>query len=157
VIGAAVAGRNGNRQPQWLGRSRRHRTDGATVASAKNYTVVYNGGNTATDNSGTLAYVRVEFRGLRPIQDQEFNGFTFCAIGSGTKGVVPPDDGPLDDSYEFFGGGFDIDHSSLLKRLTTCSTCRKAGRPHAVLDRHQHEPADATYRRRVLLGRHRRH
>lgn len=85
-------------------------TDGSTVVSGKNYTVVYNGGNVATDNSGTLSYVRVEFGGFAPVQDQEFNSFTFCAIGSGTRASYLESLDGLDDSYEFFGGGFDIDH-----------------------------------------------
>ena len=85
-------------------------TDGTTVVGGKNYTVVYNGGNIATDNSGTLAYVRVEFGGFAPLQDQEFNSFTFCAIGSGTRASYLESLAGLDDSYEFFGGGFDLDH-----------------------------------------------
>jgi hypothetical protein len=85
-------------------------TDGTVVTSGKNYTVVYNGGNVATDNSGTLSYVRVEFGGFAPVQDQEFNSFTFCAIGSGTRASYLESMNGLDDSYEFFGGGFDLDH-----------------------------------------------
>jgi hypothetical protein len=85
-------------------------TDGNAVVGGKNYTVIYNGGNTATDNSGTLAYVRVEFSGYAPLQDQEFNSFTFCAIGSGTRASYLESLAGLDDSFEFFGGGFDLDH-----------------------------------------------
>ncbi len=85
-------------------------TDGATVVTGKNYTVVYNGGTIANDNSGTLAYVRVEFGGYAPLQDQEFNSFTFCAIGSGTRASYLESLDGLDDSYEFFGGAIDIDH-----------------------------------------------
>jgi len=85
-------------------------TDGTTVVGGKNYTVVYNGGNVATDNSGTLQYVRVEYAGFAPLQDQEFNAFTFCAIGSGTRASYLEALNGLDDSYEFFGGGFDLDH-----------------------------------------------
>lgn len=85
-------------------------TDGAAVVSGKNYPVQYNGGTVATDNSGTLAYVRVEFSGYAPIQDNEFNSFTFAAIGSGTRASYLESLAGLDDSYEFFGGGFDLDH-----------------------------------------------
>lgn len=85
-------------------------TDGATVVGGKNYLVQYNGGNVATDNSGTLAYVRVEFGGYATLVDQEFNSFTFAAIGSGTRASYLEAMAGLDDSYEFFGGGFDIDH-----------------------------------------------
>jgi len=85
-------------------------TDGNTVVSGKNYPVQYSGGNVATDNSGTLAYVRVEFSGYAPIQDQEFNSFTFAAVGSGTRASYLESLAGLDDSFEFFGGGFDLDH-----------------------------------------------
>ncbi len=85
-------------------------TDGNTVVGGKNYTVQYNGGTVATDNSGTLQYVRVEFAGFAPLQDQEFNAFTFCALGSGTRASYLESLSPLDDAFEFFGGGFDIDH-----------------------------------------------
>lgn len=85
-------------------------TDGTAIVSGKNYPVQYNGGTVATDNSGTLAYVRVEFGGFAPIQDQEFNSFTFAAVGSGTRASYLESLAGLDDSYEFFGGGFDLDH-----------------------------------------------
>ena len=85
-------------------------TDGATVTGGKNYFVQYNGGTVATDNSGTLSYVRVEFAGFAPLIDQEFNSFTFAAVGSGTRVSYTEALAGLDDSYEFFGGGFDIDH-----------------------------------------------
>lgn len=85
-------------------------TDGAAVVGGKNYFIQYNGGNTPTDNSGTLQYVRVEFAGYATLVDQEFNAFTFAAVGSGTRVSYTEALAGLDDSYEFFGGGFDIDH-----------------------------------------------
>jgi hypothetical protein len=104
LIGNALNNRSGSVAVEGSG------TDGTTVVSGKNYTVIYNGGNAPTDNSGTLAYVRVEFGGFAPVQDQEFNSFTFCAIGSGTRASYLESLDGLDDSYEFFGGGFDLDH-----------------------------------------------
>ena len=104
LVGNAPNNRSGSVAVEGTG------TDGNTVVSGKNYTVVYNGGNIATDNSGTLAYVRVEFGGFAPLQDQEFNSFTFCAIGSGTRASYLESLDGLDDSFEFFGGGFDLDH-----------------------------------------------
>jgi hypothetical protein len=104
LVGNAINNRSGAVAVEGTG------TDGSTVVGGKNYTVIYNGGNTATDNSGTLAYVRVEFGGFAPLQDQEFNSFTFCAIGSGTRASYLESLDGLDDSFEFFGGGFDLDH-----------------------------------------------
>ncbi len=104
IVGNAINNRSGSVIVEGTG------TDGSAVVSGKNYDVVYNGGTTATDNSGTLKYVRVEFAGFAPVVDNEFNGFTFAAVGSGTRMSYLQTLAPLDDSYEFFGGGFDIDH-----------------------------------------------
>lgn len=104
LIGNAINNRSGQVAVEGSG------TDGSAVVSGKNYTVVYNGGTVQTDNSGTLAYVRVEFGGFAPLQDQEFNSFTFCAIGSGTRASYLESLDGLDDSYEWFGGAMDADH-----------------------------------------------
>ncbi len=104
IVGNAPSNRSGAVTVEGTG------TDGTTVVGGKNYSVVYNGGNTPTDNSGTLAYVRVEFAGFAPLQDQEFNSFTFAAVGSGTRASYLESLAGLDDSFEFFGGGFDLDH-----------------------------------------------
>ena len=85
-------------------------TDGTTVTSAKNYQVLYSGGTTNTDNSGTLSYVRVEFAGYGPATNTELNSFTFAAVGSGTRISYLQTLAGLDDSYEFFGGAVDGDH-----------------------------------------------
>src|SRR5215204_1041354 len=104
IIGNAPDNRSGTVNIEGSG------TDGTAVVSGKNYAVQYNGGTVAADNSGTLSYVRVEFSGYGPIQDQEFNSFTFAAVGSGTRASYLESLAGLDDSYEFFGGGFDLDH-----------------------------------------------
>ena len=104
IVGNAPNNRSGSVAIEGSG------TDGSSVVSGKNYTVIYNGGTTPTDNSGTLSYVRVEFGGFAPIQDQEFNSFTFAAVGSGTRASYLESLAGLDDSFEFFGGGFDLDH-----------------------------------------------
>ena len=104
LIGNAPSNRSGNVIVEGTG------TDGTQVVGGKNYEVTYSGGTVATDNSGTLQYVRVEFAGFAPSLNNEFNGFTFAAIGSGTRASYLQTMAPLDDSYEFFGGGFDLDH-----------------------------------------------
>ena len=105
IIGNAIDNRSGNVEVEGSG------TDGTTVVGGKNYQVLYapNGG-VATDNSGTLSYVRVEFAGFAPSLNNELNSFTFAAVGSGTRASYLQTMGGLDDSYEFFGGGFDLDH-----------------------------------------------
>ena len=70
------------------------------------------GGNTAlpcpaandTDNSGTLAYVRVEFAGFAVANAQELNSFTMAAVGSGTTMHHLQSMSGLDDAFEWFGG-----------------------------------------------------
>lgn len=82
----------------------------ASTAGGRNYQVLYSGGTTATDNSGTLSYVRVEFAGYAPSADNELNAFTFAAVGSGTRISYLQSMASLDDAFEFFGGALDGDH-----------------------------------------------
>jgi hypothetical protein len=104
IVGNAINNRAGNVEVEGSG------TDGTAVVGGKNYQVLYSGGTVATDNSGTLSYVRVEFAGFAPSLNNELNSFTFAAVGSGTRASFLQAMGGLDDSYEFFGGGFDLDH-----------------------------------------------
>lgn len=104
IIGNAINNRSGTVEVEGSG------TDGAAVVGGKNYQALYSGGTVATDNSGTLSYVRVEFAGFAPSLNNELNSFTFAAVGSGTRASFLQTNGGLDDSFEFFGGGFDADH-----------------------------------------------
>ena len=104
IIGNGIINRTGTVEVEGSG------TDGATVAGGKNYQVLYSGGTTPTDNSGTLSYVRVEFAGFAPSLNNELNSFTFAAVGSGTRISYLQSMAGLDDAFEFFGGGFDGDH-----------------------------------------------
>ncbi len=104
IIGNGLVNRTGTVEVEGSG------TDGAAVVGGKNYQVLYSGGTTATDNSGTLSYVRVEFAGFAPSLNNELNSFTFAAVGSGTRVSYLQSMGGLDDAFEFFGGGFDGDH-----------------------------------------------
>jgi hypothetical protein len=104
IIGNAKINRSGTVNVEGTG------TDGTVIVSGKNYTLAYSGGTADDDNSGTLSYVRVEFAGFAPLQDQELNSFTFAAVGSGTRISYLQAMAGLDDSYEFFGGGLVGDH-----------------------------------------------
>ena len=104
MVGNAINNRSGTVEVEGSG------TDGTAVVGGKNYQVLYSGGTVAADNSGTLSYVRVEFAGFAPSLNNELNSFTFAAVGSGTRASFLQSMGGLDDSYEFFGGGFDADH-----------------------------------------------
>ncbi len=66
------------------------------------------GGNDASDNSGTLKYVTVQYTGARINGDKEFNGFTFYGVGNGTTVDNIASMYGDDDAIEFFGGTVDI-------------------------------------------------
>lgn len=78
-----------------------------TGTSEDNPLVNYGGGTDNADNSGILRYVRVEFAGFGPAQDQELNSFTFAAVGSGTTLEYLQALAGLDDAFEWFGGAVD--------------------------------------------------
>lgn len=68
------------------------------------------GGNNDADNSGEMSYVRIEFAGvsLNPsILNNEINGLTLGAVGSGTKLDHIQVSFSGDDSFEWFGGTVD--------------------------------------------------
>lgn len=56
------------------------------------------------DNSGTLKYVRIEFGGVLLSANNEINGLTFGAVGSGTTVEYVQCSFINDDSFEWFGG-----------------------------------------------------
>jgi hypothetical protein len=103
IIGNGQINRSGSVAVEGTG------TDG-TVAGGRNYQILYSGGNTPTDNSGTMSYVRVEFAGYGPSADNELNAFTFAAVGSGTRISYLQAMASLDDAFEFLGGALDGDH-----------------------------------------------
>lgn len=64
------------------------------------------GGGTANaaDNSGTLRYVRIEYPGIAFQPNNEINGLTMGAVGSGTTIEYVQVSYSGDDSFEWFGG-----------------------------------------------------
>jgi hypothetical protein len=62
------------------------------------------------DNSGTLKYVRIEFGGYVFAANQEINGLTLGAVGSGTVIDYVQTSFINDDSYEWFGGSVNCSH-----------------------------------------------
>ncbi len=66
----------------------------------------YGGGSSPNDadNSGILQFVRIEFPGIALQPNQEINGLSLCAVGSGTTIDHIQVSYSGDDSYEFFGG-----------------------------------------------------
>jgi hypothetical protein len=107
IVGNASANRAGDIAVEGTG------TYTAGNDAGQNYLVNYitTGGNTAdADNSGSLSYVRVEYAGFAPSQNNELNAFTFAAVGSGTQLSFLQALAGLDDSFEFFGGTVNGNH-----------------------------------------------
>jgi hypothetical protein len=78
-----------------------------TGVGTNNPAQVYSGGNSNTDNSGILRYVRIEFAGYATAPNQELNSLTLAAVGSGTTLEYVQTLAGLDDSFEWFGGAVD--------------------------------------------------
>ncbi len=64
----------------------------------------YGLGQNASDNSGILKYVRLEYAGISASQGSEVNALTFYSVGSGTVIENIMVAFAKDDAYEFFGG-----------------------------------------------------
>jgi hypothetical protein len=70
----------------------------------------FHGGTDASDNSGSLKYVRVEYAGVPINPNQEINSFTFGSVGNGTTIDYVQATYGLDDSFEWFGGTVNAKH-----------------------------------------------
>lgn len=69
------------------------------------------GGDKDDDSSGTLRYVRIEYAGRIVGVDNELNGFSFNACGSGTTLEYLQSYYGEDDGFEWFGGTVSIKHA----------------------------------------------
>ncbi|MCA9604395.1 MAG: hypothetical protein KC619_02300 [Myxococcales bacterium] len=68
------------------------------------------GGTDDASDCGTLRYVRIEFAGAELSPDNELNGLTVGACGSGTELSYVQIHRGKDDGVEFFGGTVSLDH-----------------------------------------------
>lgn len=68
------------------------------------------GGTMASDNSGVLRYVRIEFAGNKVDAENELNGIAFQGVGSGTTVEYIQTHMTSDDGIEFFGGTVNVKH-----------------------------------------------
>jgi len=66
------------------------------------------GGDSETDNSGTIQYVRVEFAGYEMAAGKEFNGIFLAGVGSGTTINHVQVHRGSDDGIEIFGGSVSL-------------------------------------------------
>jgi hypothetical protein len=68
------------------------------------------GGSDNTEDSGVMRYVVVKHTGFEVAPDNELNGITFNAVGSGTTLENIEVYSTFDDGVEFFGGAVSIDN-----------------------------------------------
>jgi len=104
-----------------LGKGRYNVNGGVNFIEGISQTVEtqFGGGLTPTinDNSGTLKYVRIEFAGYVFSPNNELNGLTMGACGSGTTIDYVQVSYSNDDSFEWFGGSVDCKHLVALNGL----------------------------------------
>ena len=62
------------------------------------------GGSNATDNSGSMRYVRLEYTGFAFSEIKESNGLTLYGVGNGTVLEYLQSYKGADDGFEWFGG-----------------------------------------------------
>lgn len=66
------------------------------------------GGNTPTDNSGRLSFVRVQHSGFEILPNNELNGITLAGVGNGTVVENVQVHNSSDDGVEIFGGTVNV-------------------------------------------------
>ena len=79
-------------------------TDDNGIEGVPSSEEAYYGGNIKDDNSGTLRYVSIRHAGVELAADEEINGLTLGAVGSGTTIEFVEVTSNDDDGVEFFGG-----------------------------------------------------
>jgi len=91
-----------------LGKARYNLNNGVNYIEglSQNVNTEFGGGLTPndSDSSGTLKYVRIEFAGFVFAPNNELNGLTMGAVGSGTTIENVQVSYSNDDSFEWFGG-----------------------------------------------------
>ena len=97
-----------------LGKARYNTNNGVNYIEglSQNVNSEFGGGTSPidNDNSGTLKYVRIEFAGYVFAPNNELNGLTMGAIGSGTTIDYVQVSYSNDDSFEWFGGSVNCKH-----------------------------------------------
>ncbi len=83
--------------------------EGFNNVSFNNQLAIY-GGTDDADNSGNLAYLRIEFAGFAFEPNKELNAITFCSVGNKTTVDNVQVSFSGDDSYEWFGGTVNAKH-----------------------------------------------
>ncbi len=81
-----------------------------STATAECNSGIY-GGSDNSDNSGKISYLRIEYAGFICATDDELNGLTLNAVGSGTKIDHVQCFKGADDGIEWFGGAAEVKYA----------------------------------------------
>ncbi len=100
----------GNLAADGSGLTLTNNTCDVTVEGTEGLTEASYGGNNNADNSGILEYVLVKHTGAEISPDNELNGITFGAVGSGTTVRNIEAYSTYDDGLEFFGGAVSLEN-----------------------------------------------
>jgi len=104
----------GNLAANGSGLTLTNNTCDVTVEGTEGQTEASYGGNNNADNSGILEYVVVKHTGAEIAPDNELNGITFGAVGSGTTLNHIQSYSTYDDGVEFFGGAANLSNYAAL-------------------------------------------
>ena len=89
------------------------RTDGTCAVVSEGQPTFY-GGNNNDESSGELRYVVIKHAGFEVATDDELNGLTLNAVGSGTVIENVQIYSAYDDGIEWFGGAVDVSNAILV-------------------------------------------
>jgi hypothetical protein len=89
------------------------RTDGTCAVVSEGQPTFY-GGNNNAESSGEIRYVVVKHAGFEVATDDELNGLTLNAVGSGTVIENVQIYSAYDDGIEWFGGAVDVTNAILV-------------------------------------------
>ena len=96
-----------------LGRAPINSTSGGATSTSEIGNLPY-GGNDASDYSGVIKYVRIEYSGGAADSSSENNGFSFYGVGNGTIVDHIQSFEGKDDGIEFFGGTVSASYVSMV-------------------------------------------
>lgn len=96
-----------------LGRAPINSVSGTATSTSEIASLPY-GGTDATDNSGVIRYMRIEYSGGAADGQSENNGFSFYGVGNGTTIEYIQAYEGKDDGVEFFGGTVNVNYISVI-------------------------------------------
>jgi len=115
IIFTSIAAEGEKRQGDWggiilLGKAGNFKGEDVLIEGLDEEERNMHGGDEDDDNSGSLAYVRIEFGGTEIAPTFEINGLSMGSVGSETTIHHISVNTTLDDCFEWFGGTVDAEY-----------------------------------------------